>query len=264
MNVLLVGPTYGIGDHITTTLIIARNLSATSRVHGLFFNTEGYHLMRQTPYFSSCILAKKTNCLDIARSFCLYDKVIISQKVYQDFMGVDVELLKNVTMHSDYEVNQYRPDRICQQYDVEDPNIDLDIKWFDEFYKDFQCTNKTILLNCKSIFSDRTYHRMEDVANLLASKFDVRLFDLSKDIRVNIHLINQARYVLTTDTSTYWIARALGKEPYVFLCPATYPNYSPEVALGTDNIVSNNHNDIDEIEPDEIVSGFLNRIRRIY
>ena len=53
-TVLLLANT-GLGDHISSTIPLAREICKTHKVHCLTCNIHGYKILRHLPYFESCI-----------------------------------------------------------------------------------------------------------------------------------------------------------------------------------------------------------------
>lgn len=268
---LIVMDSDAIGDHISHALTIAKSIQKTTKVYALLSNKHGYNLLRQTPYFESCILcnhmmpnASIEDITDVAKSFALYDDVYIPMKrAYDKFKTVDPTLLKNVVKKTIIKEG-YRPVKILKEYGLQ-PTSDVELKlnWYKDFYHDFQCNTNTILVNGESSQTKRNYNNIDQVIKKL-NQFDIRTIDCTKDIRTNLHLINQVKYVLTTDTSTLWIAKALSKSPYVFLCNAEF-SYSLPVALGVKNIIDDsNCSNINDISADQIVAGFLRSIPKLF
>ena len=272
----------GLGDHVALTMPLAREIHKTHKVHCLTHNKHGYRIIRHLSCLESCI---QTNNLsmdylfgweldeklvsekltDVARLFSNYDKVYVAlQSLYERlYQYVDNNLLSNVVQRMSV-ISYYRPAFILKAHGFPEGDADrsLDINLFCNYYKDFNCNHKTIILNGQSSSPLRTYDRIKEVAKLLSSQnFDVRFMNENDDIRTNLHLLNQSKYVLTTDTSTYWLAKSIGKEPHVFLCKATYKQKEDaEEMLGTKNLVQNIHSSLNQISPEEIVEGFINRI----
>ena len=87
--------------------------------------------------------------------------------------------------------------------------------------------------------------------------------DFSLDIRTNLHLINQVKAILTVDTSTLWLAKALGKEPYVFfgdlLLIYKGVGGDPDEMLGVKNLIPNTCGDVNDIIANDIVYNFLSK-----
>ena len=197
--------------------------------------------------------------------FCFYDSVFVPQMQLYGRLHkfVDKSLLTNIIARPSV-YSYYRPAFALKIFGFpeENHNIDLDISCFSNYYKDFKCSENTVVLNGTSSSPSRTYNRIDEVSQILVSKgFDVRLIDFSDDIRTNLHLLHQAAHVITTDTSTFWAAKAIGKKPNVFMNPSNYQfDQNPEEMLGTNNMVENKHYDsLDDIKPESIVYGFLNR-----
>lgn len=265
MKSLILMDADAIGDHISHALTIARKINDKSDVYLLTSNTNGYKLLKQTPYFKSCILCDNMNKIgdltNVANSFGLYDEVFIPMKRAWDNFK-DLPNITNV-VKKDWIKEGYRPFKILKEYGFTDQfEVQLNIDWYKYFYEDFKCSSNTVLVNGTSHQSKRTYNNIKEVIKRLKD-FDVRTIDCNKDIRTNLHLINQCKYILTTDTSTLWIAKSLNKNPYVFLCNAEF-DYNLELALGVKNIINDNLClNINDISVDQIVDGFLNKVHKI-
>ena len=111
---------------------------------------------------------------------------------------------------------QYRSKFHLETFELEYEDWSVDIDWYKEYYKDFKCDDHTVVLNCCSFEECRTYKKQHELKQIFTSNgFDVRDVDFELDIRTNMHLMHQAKYIVTTDTATYWMAKSLGKEPYM-------------------------------------------------
>lgn len=279
---LIIGQ-FGLGDTISNTLPLVQVLKNHGYlVHGLFHNINSYHLMRETPYFDACILlasfysATSYNMVgfkemfkDVANIFSEYNKIYIQGGDIHEFMqkNIDDKLKENIVFHLKTAFN-YRPIEQLEKYGFifKDSYLFLDAGWYNKHWRDFNCQQNTVLFNTQSSQHVRNYPKRKEVINLLTQKgFDVRQFDYKEDIRVNLHLLNQANYVLTTDTSSYWIAKALKKEPHVFMSRGRDLIYSPEIQelkLQTRNILKEWKFEMSDIAPEEIVEEFIQSIKK--
>ena len=285
MEKILLLSHFALGDCAACTVALAKNLSKTSQVFCVTSTQLQYRYLREMPYFHSVIQSENhrpdkqlypdvtsnefidlhtEKYTDLAKIFILYDKVYITRLSFykQIHKYVDSKLLTNVVAPTtEKHIGQYRPLIYVGYFGFTEFDFSVDINWYSRYYFDFKCGNNTVLVNGLSDSTLRSYKRTSEVIDLLKSlNFDVRVFDIKTDIRKNLHLINQAKYILTTDTSTLWLAKALHKTPFVFMSNNEYPNETIQKLLGTKNIVP--CRDIDEIEPEEIVQGFLRSIKR--
>lgn len=132
------------------------------------------------------------------------------------------------------------------------------MSWFEHYYKDFKCGDNTVVFNPFALIYTRTYSCYKQVKSMLEYYgFDVRLIDFNEDIRTNIFLIKQAKYILTTDTSTLWIAKAIS-HPHIYCFRTDLGSFS-EIKLGVPHLLQKKCY-IDMISPEEIVQGFFKKI----
>ena len=120
-----------------------------------------------------------------------------------------------------------------------DGNIKVDLRWFDEFYYDFKCKTNSVLLTTQSRLEMKCYRKKEELKELL-TRYGYEIFeaDVEKDIRFNLHLVNQIRNILTVDTCIYWLGLALGKSPCAFFRHGENNERSfTEWMLGTKNLI---------------------------
>jgi hypothetical protein len=273
MKSLLLGQ-YGIGDHLSNILPMARALSRRGDiVHGVLHNLHGYRLMRETPFFDSltrlphCDYEDQASMIgvlgELAGTFPHYDRVYATSDALREFVRetVDARWLANlVDPNPSIDVNQYRPVYQLSRFGVayEDGWDRVAIDWYREFHRDFQCGPTSILLNLRSSRRERSYGRAAEVRALLESRgFDVREPDAQVDIRTNMHLVHQCRSVLTTDTATFWMARSLGRPVSVVLGGSCCSPGEEERRLGSLNLVSHAFCGMDAIPPMAIVERFL-------
>ena len=193
----------GIGNHICSTLVLAKALSRTSDVHGLFNRHEGYLLLRHTPYFKSCTLSRnmeyktRESLTDLAKTFSLYDSVYIPlETLYYSIKElVDPLLTTNVVKRTGFP-ETYCPNHILDVFGLQNSDISLNIDWYKDYYEYFYTKSNTVLINGTADNPIRIYKRINEVSDILRVAFDMRFMDLSKDIRNNLHLINQAKWVV--------------------------------------------------------------------
>lgn len=231
-------------------------------IHGILRNKHAYRLFRETPYFDRILPLYDKDDLwhdlikDVPQWFEDYDKVYVVNN--RQMPGVE----KSEKVPVDY-----RPAmRVAEYGELFSPeDILLDINWYQKYYKDFKCHSKTVLLNTQSTSFHRCYTRplKEELAKL---GFDVREFNYRRDIRENLHLVHQAAHILTVDTSTMWLARTLGKVPYVFMAreSGTLPAFGPntEKRHGLKNLIPWKEN-LNDTAPDFIASQFSGAIQTI-
>jgi len=167
----------------------------------------------------------------------------------------------------------YRPVMKLAEYGEEfrPEYMRLNIDWYKDFYKDFQCGPNSVLLNTVANAPFRTYTRPLK-PELEKLGFEVFEFNLDSDIRENMHLINQVTHVLSVDTSTQWLARCLGKTPHVFMSRdmgdfhffMSRFDFEEEVEIrcGLKNLVPW-HDRLDDIEPSLIAERFADVVKTI-
>ncbi len=282
MKKVMIWGHWGTGDHISVTLPLARTLARQGNiVHGVFHNLNAYRLMRETSCFDTCFMlpnyyaedyedefSMSQTFSDMAQLFPRYEAVYAtSHAVYHLIREVaDTSLLSNFVKlnYADSTTSTVsRTKFTLGEFGQEgcDEDIKLDIDMYKDYYLDFDCKGNSVLLNSVAKGTFRTYHRHNEVKEtLLREGFDVKELDYNVDIRKNMHLVHQVKYILTTDTVVVWMAKALGKTPYVFLSEGM-GRFGPskEFDLGVSNIVSWYHN-INQIPPQEIVDGFIKAI----
>jgi hypothetical protein len=246
----------------------------------IFSNKHAYDLLKETPFFSNCILSNQTKVerlssgeidLDLMERkikhlssvFDNYDYLIINRpgslrKTIEKFISRK-QIKKLIQPKYIYNKFVYRPHAVCMEYGFPCVEINLKINWYKKNFYNFKCNKKTVLLNGESAYLDRTYLKISSVAEELSDLgFDVRYFDFSENICKNMHLIDQAAFVLTTETSTIWLAKALGKNPYVFLSSSNQPINQLEKILNSKNIIENFDN-LNDVSPQNIVFNFAYR-----
>lgn len=276
MGKILLLANRGLGDHVAS-LSVAKELSKKNNVHCVFSNRNGFNLLKQTPYFHNCTISKdaevefdsngdmdllkmQVKMSRIVETFPLYDKVYVNRPGYLRgaLRTIPTELQANVVVpHAPYNKNIFRPLAMAKEFGFQTQDISLRMEWYEEYYQDFQCGENSVLLNCQSAYSNRTYVEKDAIKAILSDRgFDVRELDCATDIRTNIHLIDQVRHIVTTDTSTLWLAKSVGKQPYVFIPEHDIPIERMERILAVKNIVGR-YRDINLIPPAEIVDGFV-------
>ena len=284
MQKVLILSSLALGDCVSCTLTLANNLAKTHQVYCITNTTTAYKLFREIPCFY-CVIQSDNHRIeesyvdqkfvdvhvekytDLAKQFSLYDKVYLSRvSYYNHFIEfIEPSLIANLVHPIKYDFESQPPKTRSEMtscyFGFTETDHSININWYKHHYHDFKCLNNTVLFNGLSDQPNRTYARRDEVVQILKSSgFDVRQLDLSVDIRTNIHLINQAPYILTTDTSTFWLAKSLGKSPYVFISNSMYKNSVIQQLLGSKNIIENK-GDMNKTEPQEIVSGFLAALR---
>lgn len=272
----------GLGDHIVS-LPVAKELSENNQVHCVFSNPNGFNLLKQTPYFRTSSISQDTQIefnsngeVDLPKmkvklsrlveTFSSYDKVYVNRPGYLRTLlqSLPARLQKNVIVpFSTYNKNIFRPLAMANEFGFQSQDISLKCEWYKDYYHDFKCCKNSVLLNCNSSYGNRTYINKNAIKRILEDNgFDVRELDYSIDIRTNIHLFYQISHVITTDTSTLWLTKAVGKQPYVFIAEQDISIERMEIILSVKNIVGR-YKDINSIPPNEIVNGFLRAFRKI-
>lgn len=278
MKVLIWGH-WGIGDHISVTLPLARTLKQQGFVtHGVFHNLSAYRLMRETNCFDVSIMLpdyyandyKDEKYMsevfsDVVKMFPRYDRVYAtSMAVYWHLTqkvkpALRTNLVEQIYPEDEPTTLSRTPFKLGQvSLKGNEKDILIDISIYRRYFADFNCRENSVLLNSTAKGRFKTYLKHNEVKTLLTSKgFDVREFDYNDDIRKNMHLVNQVRHILTTDSAPYWMGKALEKTPHVYLSEGRgYFGPRMETELGTKNIVKW-YRDINEIPPQEIVDGFV-------
>ena len=272
MKILIICPIH-LGDNISDTLPLAyslKNKNPSCVIDTLVFNKTAYYILKHTPYFNDHIVGKNIyenisrgvfpNDIDFVKEheilFKNYDQIYCLGKGIQKRCR-DAKFIINNLVERKTLPHNYTPYLVLESYDMPLTNPYLDIKWYDEFFVDFKCSTSTVVLNCESVQPRKNYNKQNRIIDLL-SEYDVRVIDTKVDIRTNIHLINQSPYVLTTDTSTLWIAKCLNKQPHVFF--AGDVKFS-EIELGLPNLVSS-HKHVNDIPPEESVNSFFKKITK--
>lgn len=265
MKVLVFGQD-AIGDHISNVLPTAKALHEVGhKVDGVFHNLHGYRLMRETPYFETCLMLNgrsEDGFRDIVEWFAEYDSVYICSKKDYDLIHMWADP-KNVVPRKDIEEVLYQPASKLKELGLEyqEGFIDLNIDWYQEHYENFNCSNSSVLLSCTSK-PYKSYNRVDELKNLLESKgFDVRIPDITKDVRTNMHLVNQVGYVIAIDSFLMWAAQSLGKPTYLIIHQGKDKHRrSWEVRSGIKNIAPW-YDTMDDIPPEVIVENFINSIK---
>lgn len=278
MKVLVIAPSSN-GDNISNALPVARVLSENHEVHGVFTCVNGYRLLRETPFFDRKIIIGdwKAGELsedpssdvvdvfdDLQHMFPDYDKVYFTNVHEHAFFRKrgDKSLWTNVVKQLGFEGRPNAPFRpILKLKDLgleyKSGYIELDISWYDQYRKDFQCGPNSVLLHCESSKDSRTYRRPQELAVCLErSGFDVRAFDIEEDVRTNLHLVHQVAHVLTVDTFALWMAKCLRKEPYVFVREYRVDRVG---LLGCENLVPN-YEKINHVPPELIAERFVKAV----
>ena len=263
----------GIGDFFSSIIPLAKEIEKKYELHCLCYNEDGHKILSCLPYFKSNLLIsnigfrKKEPDLNIAeksltsvaKMFKNYDFVYIPFNILEKrfYQLVDASLLSKVVLQKTTS-SQYQPCLICNAYGFYEADLSLDIDFFNHYYHKFNISANSVLVNGASNSIRKNYDRTAKLKELLSKKgFNAISLDLTKDIRENIHLIHQVKHILTTDTSTLWIAKALSKEPDVFFAN-TYPDgIEPEKMLRCKNLIKKLYTNINEIDPEEIVAEFI-------
>ena len=104
---------------------------------------------------------------------------------------------------------------VAKQLNINNYDIKISIDWYNEFYKNYNFSKKSLLLNTKSTSMNRNYyHKMELKQELTNCGFNVIEINNDKNICENLHVLNQVKYIITVDTGLLWLAKSLGKKPF--------------------------------------------------
>ena len=105
--------------------------------------------------------------------------------------------------------------------------MDFDLQWFKSYCEDFKCNKDTVLLNCESARPHCCYPQGKELEVQLKQRgLEVIKFDCNKDIRTNLFLIQQVRYILTVATSTIYLAKAIKKDRGMYLISHSERDYT--------------------------------------
>lgn len=261
-----------IGDNIGNILPVCRKLHAEGhQVDCLVSPPQIFNIFSGTPYFNKIIpipyrsiryLPQITDeaIKESANLFPLYDKVFSCFRgAYRRIKRlVDASLMGNIDTRIEADAEyDFMPVGIFNKFGFKylPEDILINLEWYKSYYKDFNCSENSVLINTQSGCDARTYNKKEELKSILTTKgFEVIEMDFDVDIRYNLYLINQVKHILTVDTSTYWLGKCLGRSPHVFL----HTEFS-EVYLGVKNLVPW-YETLDEIPAELIVECFLERI----
>jgi hypothetical protein len=236
-----------IGDTIAFTVPIAKYLKEKGdTVHGCFTSQNSFRLMKEVPYFDSTF--KNDSAADISTS--MYDIIYIRdcRNIFNDFSNLDLKKSKIIKYAPDNVASMNRLKSMSNQLEIEDYDIQISINWYKKFYKNFNLSKKTILLNVKSTSTKRCYYSKYELIELFKkNNFNVVEIDVNKNICENLHLIDQAKYIITVDTGVLWLAKALNKKHYLIVPPHSVANrFSAEIILGTKSLNSKTAKDVVE------------------
>ena len=255
MTVLLFG-NKAIGDNISFVLPLYKYLSLSYTVDCILPNFEAFKLFSNIPFIKNLSLADNLDGAEYTKIFPNYDKVYLcSRGMYSRFANFGENICSDIKKET--KIN-YWPHDIFDRFGFEylsEYGV-LDIDWYKDYYIDFNCSSKSVLLHTVASVESKSYNKKDELKSLLEKEgFEVFTIDLEMDIRSNLHLINQVKYILTVDTSVVWMAFALGKEPFVFMYRKEYT----EGLLGLKNLVPW-YSTLNEIPPDVIANCFLGRL----
>lgn len=274
----------GLGDVICQTIPLLRALKKKfDEVYVFSANLKGHQLVRHTPYFSGGVPIFNIHSmwnrrditeggmfelfLDISKCFDSYDQVYIPLKsLFNRFHELlEPHARAKLAKRSPRTNPIPRTQAVLSDFDLDPEPLELDLNWYSKYHKDFRLNPNTVLLNCQSSSERRSYSKSEELKfRLIKEGFDVIEIDPDNDIRENLFLIKQVQYILTVDTATLWMGKALNKEPYVFI---SFNGYKPNIdnfnfleikqMLGVDNILREDCSSLDEVAPEAIIDGFL-------
>ena len=222
-----------IGDNLAYVLPLCRILHEQGHeTHCFIPNENAFKLFSNVPFLSNVSLIESQSksprvsnetLMDCAKKFPLYDKIYVCRSgLFRRLKSLaDPSLMQNVDSRIETisEV-KFWPIEIFGKFDLQYEHRfnEIDINWYNQFYENFHCVGQSVLLHTQSDSPSKTYQKKDKLKNLLENHgFSVYEIDHNKDIRQNLHLIDQTKHILTVDTSIYWMARGLGKKPSVFL-----------------------------------------------
>ena len=271
MNLLIVDH-FCIGDHVALVMPFCKSFYEQGhKIDCMVSNENVMKLMSHMPYFRNLIPQDPSIELDALKErsklFPQYDKVyIFSRDIYKKTISVaDPEVMKNVDPRILPESEtDYWPVELFNRFQMEYKPyyILLDLDWYKDYYRNFECKRNSVLLNTQARLAFRTYNKREEVkAGLIKHGFEVREIDTTVDIRTNLFLINQVKHIITVDTSVFWMARSLGKSPYCFFHqdPDGYRQFS-SIMLNVTNLVPW-YDYLNDIPPEVIVDCFVEKVK---
>jgi len=266
-NVLILSEA-SIGDSIVSTLPMVKYLKKEGcKVHVHLASDVSWKLMSEVPFIDVITRTStgyKAGChhppsmeltIDDEPKLLIesYDVVYMRdcQYMYERYFNINLNKSLVVKYNCGYYATLYRPEFIFNQLGFKDYDISISIDWYNRFHKNFNLPNNSLLLNTKSNDMARSYYRKIELKERLKNhNFNVIEIDENKDVRENLHLINQVRYILTVDTGVLWLAKSLGKTPYLIIPKHAYFNkLNYERLLGVKALNS--------LTPKNIVDDFL-------
>ena len=235
MSNILILVEEAIGDTIVKTILIINHNK--KNVIDLLLPKESdrttkiKQLIEKIPYVNSIFEFNKFD----ERTLLNYDLIYIPKdqvaRHYNFFPTI--KFLKNVIMIRKFSKNNlpthdlicYTPEAIAKLLNIDNYNIKISIDWYNEFYKNYNFSKKSLLLNTKSTSMNRNYyHKMELKQELTNCGFNVIEINNDKNICENLHVLNQVKYIITVDTGVFWLAKSLGKKPFMIIPEHNYDN----------------------------------------
>lgn len=133
----------------------------------------------------------------------------------------------------------YRPRKIIQTWGLPwHPRLaSLDLQWYSPWHMDFQCSERTLLLNLVAASEGRSLVCLQKELEAELKDWDVRYLDTARDVRSNVFLVTQVKHVVTVDTSTVWLAKYLGQTRLHVITPGALGR---TCELGCDRFVTDN------------------------
>lgn len=167
-----------------------------------------------------------------------------------------------------YNEDKYMPKEAVEAFGFEWTNdlIQLDLDWYKEYdpgwniFED-RTVGLTLSAGCETympIDEEKTYYRATKLSKLLSKKgYKVHISNRHDDIRRQMHL--RCEYHIVVDSIAVWTGKCFNV-PNVFLISGE--DNKLENRLGLQNILVGKKS-LREVEPEEIVNSFLNKVIKI-
>ena len=214
-----------LGDTITGTVLVINHNK--KNVIDILFTKKKYRttkikqLIEKIPYVNSIFEFNENISIN-------YDLIYIPVEYKEEWIKLKGTYENQVIQHYNLFIKDFRFFRleaIAKQLNIDNYNIEISIDWYNEFYKNYNFSKKSLLLNTKSTSMNRNYyHKMELKQELTNCGFNVIEINNDKNICENLHVLNQVKYIITVDTGLLWLAKSLGKKPFIIIPEHDYDN----------------------------------------
>jgi hypothetical protein len=257
-----------LGDSLSYTFPLAVGLGGGGLV---CTNPDVCKVLGATPYFSGddgefTVLTgspgwsrKKPACDMCSEGVCFHcGKSATHHRFISDLKNCYGEWYGFVNPLSEYieSSSLYRPRKITETWGIEwkSEMTRLDLKWYSDWKMDFGCSDRTILLNLQSASRNRCLEESKDEIVDFLKDWDVRFLDFNIDVRSNMFLINQAKHIVTVDTSTVWLAKYLGHENIHVISPGLLNRYKE---LGCKRFITDDSQSYKDIDTTKLKENLL-------